>query len=167
MYFETYTDGTKKDSGNSITIIIIASVGGVVLVGLMVLCCVCCFVRKRRLTIEQENPSGRSNAIIENQDNEGMGPHVATLPGQRVNYNNLSYRNNLYQGQPQGDGIQNQGYNYPSQFALSKGGSSFSMKNGPNRDYGYHFKKMKYRYGANKFHHDKCMVCLCDFEERE
>jgi hypothetical protein len=167
MYFETYDDDTKKASEDSITIIIIASVGGVVFLGLVVLCCVCCFVRKRRLTIAQENRSRRNNAILENQDNEGMGLHVANLPGQNVNYNNLSYSNNPYQGQPQGYGIENQGYNYPSQFKLSKGGSSFSMKNGPNRDYGYHFKKMKYSEGANRFDHDKCMVCLCEFEKRE
>ena len=133
----------------------------------LVLCCGYYYSRKLRLRIAQEEISRRNNPILENQDNQAMGLHVADLPGQNVNFNNLSYSNNLYQGQPQGHGIENKGYNYPIQPALSIGGSSFSMKNGPNRDYIYHFKRIEYIEGANGFDHDKCMVCLFDFEQRE
>jgi hypothetical protein len=165
MNFDTYE--ASDDSSTTTLITIIASVGGVVVIGLVVLCCVCYFRRKRRLTIAQEDFSRRNNPILENQDNQAMGLHVANLPGQNVNFNNLSYSNNLYQGQPQGYGIEKQGYNYPIHPALSIGGSSFSMRNGPNRVYGYHFKKMEYIEGANGFDNDRCLVCLFDFERRD
>jgi hypothetical protein len=211
MDFEAYE--ASDDPSTTILMIIIVSVIGVIVLGLMVFFCVRYFRHKRRLTITQEDISRRNNPILENQDNQAMGLHVANLPGQNVNFNNLSYSNNLYQGepqghsienqgynnpsqpalsigvlnlpgqngnynnlsnsnnpyqgQPQGYGIENQGYNYPIQPALSIGGSSFSMKNGPNRDYDYHFKKMEYIVGENRFVNDRCLVCLFDFEQRD